>query len=216
MRQDKIKKGFVCILFILVLAGCLSVPDSPEPRFYMPQAVDKNQTVQTFAISPNTYIGLGPIRIPEYLNRPQMVTVDKEGMLKVAQFDRWGEPLDFALSRAISQDLAMMLPGSIVEIFPWNLSAPIKYKVSADIIQIEGQLDKNLFFLAQWSVTDLERKQMLLTKTYEFSFAIIPQDYLGLSKAVSQACASLSSQIAQELSLLAAQEGAGKGLLKSQ
>jgi uncharacterized lipoprotein YmbA len=103
-----------------------------------------------------------------------------------------------------------------VEIFPWNLSAPIKYKVSADIIQIEGQLDKNLFFMAQWSVTDLERKQMLLTKTSEFSLAITPEGYLGLAKALSQACASLSSQIAQELSLLAAQEGAVKGFLKSQ
>jgi uncharacterized lipoprotein YmbA len=78
----------VCLA--LALIGCMSVPNSPTPRFYMLQAVNENQVSKKTNIASDVVIGVGPVKIPEYQDRPQIVTQDKEEMLKFAQFDRWG------------------------------------------------------------------------------------------------------------------------------
>jgi len=201
--------GFVCCAFmvcaILFLAsgGCMSVPNTPNPRFYTLGAIGENQAEQKFNIAPNTIIGVGPVRIPEYLNRPQIVTKDKEGMLTFAQFDRWGESLDFALARLISAHLTVMLAGVSLEVYPWNISIPVKYQVLADVVQLESELDKDLVFAVQWSILDAQNSKMLLTKRFEFSKPIDPHNYSGLVKTLSTACASLSSEIAEAVATLA-------------
>ena len=83
---------------------------SPTPRFYMLSAINENQVSKKINITPGVIIGVGPVKIPEYLDRPQMVTRDKEGMLKFDEFDRWGESLDLGMARLIREDLTAMLP----------------------------------------------------------------------------------------------------------
>lgn len=190
------------VIFILVLSGCLSVGNSPTPRFYTLAAVGQEQAAQKFNIAPDTIIGIGPVRTPEYLNRPQMVTRDKNKMLTFAQFDRWGEPLDSALARLISEDLTVMLSGANVKIFPWNLDIPVKYQVILDVVQLESELDKDMLFVAQWSVIDLKNRKMVFIKRSEFRKPINPHNYAGLAQALSAACAELSSEIAKELAAL--------------
>ncbi len=201
--------GFVCCAFMacailfLVSGGCMSVPNTPNPRFYTLGAIGENQAAQKFNIAPNTIIGVGPVRIPEYLNRPQIVTKDEEGMLTFAQFDRWGEPLDLALSRLISANLTLLLPGVNMEVYPWNIAIPVEYQVLADVVQLESELDKDLFFAAQWSLLDAQNNKMLFTKRFEFRKPIEPHSYSGLVGTLSMACASLSRDIAEAVATLA-------------
>lgn len=201
--------GFVCYAFVacailfFASGGCISAPNTPNPRFYTLGAVGKNQAEQKFNIAPNTIIGVGPVRIPEYLNRPQIVTKDKEGMLTFAQFDRWGESLDFALARLISANLMVMLERVNMEVYPWNIAVPVKYQVLVDVVQLESELDKDLVFAVQWSILDAQNSKMMLTKRFEFSKPIDPHNYSGLVKTLSTACASLSSEIAEAVATLA-------------
>ncbi len=201
--------GFVCCAFMacailfLVSGGCMSVPNTPNPRFYTLGAIGENHAAQKLNIAPNTIIGVGPVRIPEYLNRPQIVTKDGEGMLTFAQFDRWGEPLDLALSRLISANLTLLLPGVNMEVYPWNIAIPVEYQVLADVVQLESELDKDLFFAAQWSLLDAQNNKMLFTKRFEFRKPIEPHSYSGLVGTLSMACASLSRDIAEAVATLA-------------
>jgi hypothetical protein len=181
--------------------------NSPTPRFYALQAIDENYTGEKFNIPSSVIIGIGPVTVPEYQNRPQIVTQDTNSLLTFAQFDRWGEPLDIALLRLISEDLSVLLPDVTLEISPWNLAVPVKYQVIIDVVRLESRLDKDLSFTAQWSVIDLENKKMMLTKRSEFSKPIEPHNYSGLAKTLSTECASLSGEIAKTLSSLTAQPG---------
>ncbi|MFA5090080.1 MAG: PqiC family protein [Candidatus Omnitrophota bacterium] len=191
-----------CLIFFLALSGCISVPNSPTPRFYMLQAIDKDQEVGKFKITSGMIIGIGPVKIPEYLNRPQIVTRDKNNMLTFAQFDRWGEPLDFALGRLIRDNLIVMLPGAAFELFPWDMDVPVRYQVFIDLVQLESELKKDLFFVVQWSVFDLSKKKMMVMKRSEFRQPITPGNYSGLAKTLSAVCVSLSNDIAREVSTL--------------
>lgn len=195
----------VCVIFVLASGGCMSVSNSPAPRFYMLHAVDEKQAGRKFDIAPGMIIGVNPVKIPGYQNRPQIVTQDKNKMLTFAQFDRWGESLNSALTRLMMENLSIMLPQATIELFPGNLAVPVKYQVVTDVLQLESQLDKDLFFVAQWSVIDVQKKKMVLIKKSEFRQPIDPHDYAGLVEALSAASASLSGEIAAALAALANQ-----------
>ncbi|MGD0551308.1 MAG: PqiC family protein [Sedimentisphaerales bacterium] len=192
--------GVACLA--LVLSSCMSVPNSPTPRFYMLQAVDGNQVSKKTNIASDVVIGVGPVKIPKYQDRPQIVTQDKEKMLKFAQFDRWGEPLDLGMTRLIGENLAVMLPEAKFTLYPWNSSVPVKYQVVVEIVQLDSNLDKDMFLVAQWLVIDVQNAKTLIIKRSEFRQSVIPQNYSGLAKTLSMACASLSSEIAEAIATL--------------
>jgi len=188
--------------FVLFLSGCLSIPNSPTPRFYTLSAVDEGQAGKKINTASNLVIGLGSVKIPEYLDRPQMVTTDKNKMLQIAQFDRWGEPLDLGLARRIREDLTAMLPGAKLTLYPWSPSIAVKYQVDMEVVQLDSALDKDMFFVVQWIVTDVPNSKTLIIKRSEFRTAISPHNYSGLAETLSSDCASLSSQIAHALASL--------------
>jgi len=134
----------------------------------MLQAMDRDQVGKKYNIPSDIIIGIGPVKIPEYLDRPQMVTRNSDNTLNFAQFDRWGESLDFALERLVNENLSLMLPGVPLEMFPWNLILSVKYQVIMDVVQLESRLDQDLLFLVQWSIIDLEEKKMVYIQRSEY------------------------------------------------
>jgi len=199
--------GLVGLILALALGGCIAMSNSPTPRFYALQAMDESQASEKFTIPSSVIIGIGPVKVPEYQNRPQIVTQDTNSLITFAQFDRWGEPLDLALLHLVSANLSVILPGATLEISPWNLAIPVKYQVIMDVVRLESRLDKDISLTVQWSVIDLENKKMVLTKKSEFSKPIEPHNYSGLAKTLSMECASLSGEIAKTLSALITQPG---------
>ena len=59
-----------------------------------------------------------------------------------------------------------------------------------------------LYLVAQWQVIDLQNTKTMIIKRSEFRKSIKPQNYAGLAKTLSMACASLSSEIANALATL--------------
>lgn len=190
------------IYLVLAFSGCISVSNSPMPRFYALGAIQENQVSKRINIDSNVLIGVGPVKIPEYQERPQIVTQDKDNMLKFAQFDRWGESLDLGIARLIGEDLAVVLPGAKFTLYPWNATIAVKYQVVVEIVKLDSELDKDLFLVAQWLIIDVQNTKTLIIKRSEFRQLIIPQNYSGLAKTLSTVCASLSSEIAEALAKL--------------
>lgn len=210
--MKQVSLGYNIGLAGLVLAlslstgGCIAMSNSPPPRFYALQAIDESYAGEKFNIPSSVIIGIGPVKVPEYQNRPQIVTQDTNNLITFAQFDRWGEPLELALPRLISANLSAILPGATLAISPWNLDIPVKYQVIMDVVRLESRLDKDLSFTVQWSVIDSENKKMVLTERSEFSKPIEPHNYSGLAETLSMECASLSGEIAKTLSALMARD----------
>ncbi len=193
--------SFACV-------GCLSVPHSPVPKFYRLYSTGGLEENKLLDIAPKIIVGIGPVEIPEYQNRPQMVTRDNHGMLTFAQFERWGEPLDSGVERLILENLMMIFPQTEFQVFPCNFSIPLDYQVIVNVVQLESQLDKEMLFTAQWTIIDSKTKEMLLTKRFQIRQVINPHTYSGLAGALSRACRLLSVEIAENLSKLSKQSKA--------
>ncbi|MBI4706427.1 MAG: membrane integrity-associated transporter subunit PqiC [Candidatus Omnitrophica bacterium] len=189
----------VIMFFVFIMGGCLSVPESQNPHFYMLQPLENDQIIQKFNLLPEAIIGIGPVKIPEYLNRPQIVTLNKDATMRFSEFDRWAESLNFLLAGVVRENLILMLPGAKFEIYPWNVAIPVKYQVMIEVVQFDARLEKDLFFVVQWSVFDINNKRMLAIKRSEFRQAIDQHNYSALVSAFNLECGSLSSQIAEEI-----------------
>ena len=78
---------------VLLVSACGS---SPPVRYY---------TLSTASVATPEdpadarILGLGPLNVPEYLNRTQIVTRGNGAELIVHEFSHWAEPLDMALGR---------------------------------------------------------------------------------------------------------------------
>ncbi|HEX5606452.1 MAG TPA: PqiC family protein, partial [Candidatus Binatia bacterium] len=64
-------------------------------------------------------LGIGPIKIPRYLDREQLVTRISQNRFAIAENDRWAEPLEENFSRVLSENLSILLQIDRVAAFPW-------------------------------------------------------------------------------------------------
>ena len=76
--------------------------------------------------------------------------------------------------------------------------------MAVEIVQLDSDLDKNLFLVAQWQIIDVLNMKTMIIKRSELRQAIIPQNCSGLAKTLSTACSSLSSENAEVLAALEA------------
>lgn len=197
----------VALPVLLFTAGCISVQSSPSSRFYALQSFkEANVPVSDVDALTNLTVGIGPVSLPEYCNRPQIVTRNSDDSLNFAQFDRWAEPLDKAMARTISHNLALLLPRINVETFPWNSIMPVKYQVIMNTLQLDCRLDKQVVLFMQWSILDAQSKKKLFDKRSDYRIPVGTHNYSDLVQAINVICESLSKEIAQALT-----EVVGKG-----
>jgi uncharacterized lipoprotein YmbA len=201
------------ICFALILSGCISIPatkNSPTPRFYtlpaQTSASFNEAGAKEIKMPSDTIIGVGPIKIPQNQDRPQIVTIGKDKTLKFSEFERWGEPLDLGFTRLITENLTASAPQVKFAAYPWNSALSVKYEIGIEIVQLDSELGGQMHLVAQWSIIDVQNAKTVVMKKSEFCQPITPQDYFGLAKTLSTACASLSSDIAGALATLEVKE----------
>jgi hypothetical protein len=202
MKRLGFKYFLLVSLCLFNCTGCLSIPNSPSPKFYTLQLSGKAAESKKYDLPANLIVGVGPVQIPEYHNRPQIVTADNNGMLTFAQFQRWGEPLDSGMERLILENLSLMLPQADFQIFPCNFSIPLDYQVIVNVVQLESQLGKEVSLSTQWTIIDVKTQKMLITKKSQIRQPATGRSYQGIVRSLSQACALLSDEIAVSLSEL--------------
>src|SRR5262247_789000 len=118
------------VLLSLALGGC---SNTPPTRFYVLSAVAD----QAAAIpGKGPAIGIGPITLPQYLNRPQIVTRVSGNQLAVAEFDQWGGDLNDNLARTLAANLSSLLETDRVSLYPWKDEAPIDEQVTIDVVNV--------------------------------------------------------------------------------
>jgi uncharacterized lipoprotein YmbA len=196
----------LCGVLFFSFIGCAGTEKS---RFYtldyLAMASSKLPDTRNTQVS----IGIGPIRLPEYLNRPQIVTRTSKYKLDVAEFDRWAAPLDTVFARVLAENLSILLSTDRVYLYPWNTSRSLDYQVVVEIIQLDGNIpgDANLF--VRWSLLKEAKATRIIQKKFQCRKPIAGQGYPGLVSAMSLGIVDLSREIATAIA--AEQLGANHG-----
>jgi uncharacterized protein len=189
------------VISVMLLAGCASF--SEPPKYYLLTPLPSGNDAQRLTGAPCVNLIIGPIRLPEYTNRPQIITRSTQNELNRAQFDLWAEPLSDTFSRIMAENLARLLCTQNVSLFLWNSSAPVDYRVIIEVIRMDGTLGKEAVLEAWWNVSSGKESKMLVSKQSRFSEPVKNQGYEAFVQAHSVAIESLSREIAQAINNLA-------------
>jgi len=90
----------------LLLTGCAIKPAVDKSRFYaLPSERVGDQSEPD---KPMAVVGLMPVKLPEYLNRPQIVVSKGSGELEIQEYHRWAEPLEAGIERLLEARLVSL------------------------------------------------------------------------------------------------------------
>lgn len=117
---------------LLSLAGCGS---SPTHNYYLLHASAPPDGDSDSALS----LGIGPVSIPEYLNRSALVHSGKGNRLHVARLERWGEPLQDGIPRVLGLNLAAALGTHDLHRHPWLRSQEPAIAVQLWILELDAR-----------------------------------------------------------------------------
>jgi uncharacterized protein len=187
---------------VILLAGC-SVSSVLEPRkdpsqFYVLTPIDSSARGV-----PITYgategrreleIGLGPVKFPAYLARPEIVTRSSPNKVDLSDINRWAEPIDKNFVTVLGQNLTMLL-GAHVTTFPWYRPANLDCQITVDITRFDTDSHGTAQIIGRWEIKDPNNGDVLNSGEINLSDPV--QSGETPAATLSRALGDLSVQLA--------------------
>lgn len=175
-------------------------PDRTQYFVLSPAASGSNRVTPASLAAPisRLSIGIGPIRFPDYLKRPWVVTRAASNRLMVSDLDRWAEPLDRNFESVLSQNLSSMLGTQKIVAFPWYSDTHVDYQVALWVSRFETSDDGHSQLSAVWTINSGKNGDELASGQSSVSVPVQAEKD-GASEALSQDLAKMSRQIADRI-----------------
>ena len=195
--KNRFSLGWASLLLVFLLAGCSSTPPT---KFYKLSSLSSGQQENPAALlGTDIAIGVGPVDFPEFLDRPQIVTRKSQNQVEIAEFHRWASSLPGDFSRVLAKNISTLLPTDRVAVYPWDDTFSPTYQVKLNVEQFDGQLGERVFLRVIWSLVGQEGKKELVVRKTLIEEPVLTSDYEGLVAAQSNALATLSREIVEEI-----------------
>lgn len=179
----------------IIIGGCAGTPPS---RFYVLSPLQGDDR-QAEAGETCAAISVGPVELPDYIDRPQIVTRISPNKLSLAEFDQWAEPLTDSVSRILMENLSILLCADPISLYPSRGPGAVDYRVEVEVIRLDGRLGEQASLVARWIILDEKEMKVLLTRKSNLSSSVQGGDYEALVSAQSQTISALSRDIAEAI-----------------
>lgn len=197
MTMRRLLVSILLCITPFLLTGCVT---SQPTRFFVLNALDLSQKELRKPCQNDKIftVALNPINLPHYLDRPQIMTKVNDNEYKLSELNIWAEPLKDTLTRVIALNLSSV-PCIDIVILPKTLSKQITYRLSAEVIRLDGTLGGQALFHVQWSITDEQAKKVLINKVSKYREPVRSHDYNALVNAYNRIIDSFSQEISDFL-----------------
>ena len=184
------------LVFIALVAAACS--QSQPSNFYTLSSLERPDGVQAAAQGPA--IGVGPITLPKYLDRPQIVTRSSPNKVELAEFEKWAESLDNIFSRTLADNLGVLLKTDQVVVLPRRRTVPLDYKVEVDVTRFDTTTSGQTRLTARWSLfAKDDREPAVIRETTIATLTEAPEDFEAIVASMSRAVENLSREIARTI-----------------
>jgi len=180
----------------LILAACA---DSQPTRFYTLSGLASERGEALPALPPDLTVGVGPVTLPPYLDRPQLVTRAGSNRVVLADFDSWAEPLEGLFARVLADNLALLLGTDDVLLLPQRRSMPLNYQVEVDVARFDVDAGGNANLDARWWVYGRGGERLLRSGRSTLTEPTQVGDYTAAAAALSRALGAMSTEIAEAI-----------------
>ena|SRR6185369_2820159 len=199
--RSRVRSFILAALLSGSAAACALLQPQPDPtQFFLltPLAVaDPNASATAELL-----VGVGPITVPEYLDRTNIVRRFAPNRVAISELEWWAEPLDTSLLRVIGDNLAARMATPSVLRYPWPLLMKPTYSVAINFTRFDILSDDRVHLSAGWVVRGGQPRRTLLTRESSIQKTAAGPSTAEAVAALSQALDDFSAEIAGAIQTL--------------
>jgi len=194
MKSVPVPNRVIAAVLLLLAAGCGS---SPTVHYYTFAGQSAEKAEGSSGSVGKYAVAVGPVTVPSTVDRPQIVIQVAPNRVALLDDQRWAEPLNSAIPRAIASDLGQLL-GVPTVMFPQDSMADVKYRVAVEIRNFISVPGEAATVEATWTVFGphdaLKRGQLLAREPVKDA------GYEALAAAHGRALMRVSREVAATIS----------------
>jgi uncharacterized lipoprotein YmbA len=192
--------AFVLSTLPVVMAGCVG-SSAPTRLYVLTPGLDAAVAPLGTRATCSPALGVGPVRLPGLLDRPQIVTRRGADEITQAEFDRWAEPLADTVPRVLAENVAALQKTDRIAVFPWDPAQSVQYQLVVDVMRFDGAVGGDVVLDARWRILAADGKELAVNRS------VLTQPtgragYQAVVTAMSRALTALSREIAATLETL--------------
>jgi hypothetical protein len=180
-----------------LLAGCIA-GSTPPSQFYL---LEPLPLAAPAGPAKGPVVALAPVRIPQYVDRPQMVTASGRNAYQLSELNRWAERLDDNIARVLAQNLAALLPASQVLTNATGHAKPGQWRVAVSLLEFHVDPKAQAVFAAQWSAA--KGDETVMARAFDCREPASATDYRAMAGALNACLDRFSRELADALRPLA-------------
>lgn len=170
------------------LAGCSSAPAKSYYRLVADGPVPSGG---------GAGLGVGPVIIPAYLDRPNIVLHESGHRLAVAESHRWAGRLEDNFTQVLASNLGRRLNTGHVRTYPWEADSGLRHQITVDVHQFHGNAEGEALLEATWRVYSLPDRRLVVTRSWSGAEPLGEDGYDALVAAQSRLLARFSAAVAE-------------------
>jgi uncharacterized lipoprotein YmbA len=140
-------------------------------------------------------VAVGPVSVPEIVDRPQIVVRTGPNQIDIDDFHQWGSPLKDDIARIVAANLASMLGTPSVSVYPGPTATGARYRVAIDVMAFDSMPGESAALDAVWVVRSAKDGASREGRT-TVREAVQEKGYPALVAAHSRAIEKVSADIA--------------------
>lgn len=145
-RMPRVLLSALLLATIGSMSGCGT---SPSARFY---TLASEGPPAAPAGSPAYSVVVGPVTVPELVDRPHLVLRATPNRVEIAEQARWAAPLKSEIPRVIADHLGRVLDGARTATFSERATGIPDYRVVIDIQRFDSAPGEGATIQALWAV----------------------------------------------------------------
>lgn len=182
----------IILCICLVIIGCGS---SPKTQFYTLQAPPSPKVRSAVVDSSQSDVVIGPVTLPETVDRTQFVVRTGENTLDISDTNRWAEPLKNGIARVLAANLSQLLGMLRVSAFGAVGLSEHDIRVTVDILSFESTLGKTATIEALWIISRSKGSKPLRGRSLIHE-TLQGNDYAAVAAGHGRALTQISREIA--------------------
>jgi uncharacterized lipoprotein YmbA len=193
MGTQKFLKYLMILLMLPVVCLSACAGKSASSKFYVLSPLPQSK----LSGADGTTIGVFPVSMPDYLDRPQIVTRVSDNEIMLDEFSRWAEPLKESFYTVLVDNLTTVLNYEKIIKTSHNLGTPTTLQVGVEVLQFDGALGSDVVLSVKWGLFAEGGKKLILAKRSYFREPTGAATYEAFVAGGSRAVATLSREIAE-------------------
>ncbi len=185
----------ISLLMFLTSACSIGGKSTPSPFYVLDSQIEPISDQKLTELR----MGVGPITIPGYIDRPQIVTKTESAELQLAEFERWAEPMGEMFTRTLTENIKSLTGSHHIYSYPWSSNLDFTYRINAKIIKFENNVNGDALLIAHWQLIHESGESKVKTMHSEFNANAKDASYSSRIAALNDTLTQFAKEIVAQL-----------------